>query len=191
MSALVSKSVAAAALLLVSLAAGCGGTHSDAIPVDSPSSPLGTGGIKSEQCGPDAAGAVLTYGSIVLENHSRHPVTIEQVSFYGDQGLRLVHSDVAPIRGALIGIAYGWPPSRQTLAQTGVPWNQRVPAAGATVPPGTSVGSRRELLIGMLPTARRASAEGVQVRYRAGATEYELRTHVKTVIIIGRAASNC
>jgi hypothetical protein len=184
------KPVAAVALLLL-LAAGCGGTTTHDIPVDSPSSPLGTGGVKSEQCGPDASGAILTYGTIVLENHSKHPVTIQQVSFYGDHQLKLVHADVVPIRGGLIGIAYGWPPSQKTLAETGVPWSQRIPAAGAAVPPGTSVSSRRELLIGMLPTAHRGAADGVQVRYREGGKQYELRTHTKTVIIISKSASDC
>lgn len=182
------KSVAAVALLLF-LTAGCGGTHSDSVPVDTPSSPLGTGGIKSAQCAPDPGGVILTYGTIVLENRSKHPVTIERVSFSGDHHLQLAHAAVVPIRGSLIGIEYGWPPSRKILSETGVPWSQRLPASGATIPPGTSLASRRELLIGMLPTAPRSVADAVVVRYRAGRKHYELRTHTKTVI--SKSASNC
>jgi hypothetical protein len=184
------RSVAAVALLL--FAAGCGGARStDSISVDSPSSPLGSGGVQDKQCGPDVSGSVLTYGGIVLENRSNRDVVIESVSFYGDINLRLVHAVVVPNPGGLIGVAYGWPPSPKIIASTGIRWSERTPAVGARIPPGTSVSDRRNLIVGMLPTAYRSVAAGVPVRYRESGRQYILRTHTKSVIFIAKSTGKC
>jgi hypothetical protein len=173
--------------LLLSLAAGCDGHHAGSIPVDGARSPLGNGGDPATQCGPDPSGGIMAIGGIALENHSRKAVIIEQVSLYGDTHLRLVHAVVVPIRGPLIGAAYGWPPSRATLARTGVPWNDRVAADGAMIPAAT----RRELIIGILPTAHEGSATGTQVTYRADGRQYELRTHTRNVLVIASSVGKC
>jgi hypothetical protein len=184
------KPVIAVALLLV--VAGCGGaTSTNEIPVNSSSSPLGSGGPPREQCGPDASDSVLTFGAIVLQNQSRSPVVVERVTFYGDHHLRLLDAVIAPDQGLLIGMSYGWPPSRATLASTGIRWNERMPAAGAEIPPGVSLASRRELIIAMLPAAHRSVATGVQVNYRQRQKQYLLRVEFKSVIFIAKSAGKC
>jgi hypothetical protein len=182
---MIKRSVAAATLLLF-LAAGCGG-RSVGIPVDTARSPLGNGGDPVTQCGPDPSGGIMTIGSTALENRSHDTVTIKRVSLYGDVDLRLVHAVVVPIGRTLIGAAYGWPPSRRTLEKTGVPWDERVPTDGATIPPG----SRRELIIGIVPSGHQGSAAGTQVLYRADGHEYELRTHTKSVLVVASSVGKC
>jgi hypothetical protein len=185
----ISKSAAVVALLLV-LAAGCGGSGGG-VPVDSPSSPLGTGGDQVKQCGPDPSAAIMTFGSTVLENHSKGTVIIEQVSFYGDHHLRLVHAVILPIGNGLIGVAYGWPPPRKNIIQTSLPWDKRVSAIGARLPPDPAHSDDRNLVIGMQPTAHKGIAAGVQVRYRENGQQYELRTHTENVVIIAKSAGKC
>jgi hypothetical protein len=185
------KPAAVVATLLLFLAAGCDGHPASTIPVDGARSPLGNGGDPTTQCGPDPSGGLMTIGSTVLENHSHQTVTIERVSLYGDTHLRLVHAVVVPTRGTLIGAAYGWPPSHAALARTGVPWSERVPANGATIPPGSPPASQRELIIGITPTAHEGSATGTQVLYRAGGRQYELRTHTKNVLVIASSVGKC
>jgi hypothetical protein len=185
----ISRSAVAVTLLL--LAAGCGGSGST-IPVNSPSSPLGTGGDPVTECGPDPDGIIMTFGTTVLENHSRVTVIIEHVSFYGDHDLRLLHAVIFPERISLIGVAYGWPPPRKSLIEAGLQWSKRVPAVGAKVPPlGPSLASRRNLIIAMQPTAHTGSATGIQVRYRANGQQYELRTHTKNVVVVAKSVGKC
>jgi hypothetical protein len=60
----------ASVALLLFLAAGCGSTG---IPVNSPSSPLGSGGDSFRQCVPDLSGTTMTDGITVLEKpQQRH-----------------------------------------------------------------------------------------------------------------------
>lgn len=186
-----SRTSAVAVTLLLLAAAGCG-SGGDSVLVNGPFSPLGAPGPGTEVCGPDATGENLTAGGEILQNQSTGAVTIEQVSFYGDHHMRLIGAVVAPDPGAQIGIAGGWPPSRTSLAQSGVEWRKREPAAGATVPPGRSPTDRRNLIIGMRPTAYRSVVDGLVIRYREHGRQYELRTHNKSVIYIAKSApGNC
>ena len=131
---------------------------------------------------------IMTDGITVLQNHSEGTAVIEQVSFYGDQHLQLVHAVVVPIRYDAVGVTFGWPPARSFSDQPGVQWDKRVPAVGARVPPGSDKDGYRNLVIAMRPTARKASSAGVQVLYRENGQHYELRTHTKTVVL---AAKSC
>jgi hypothetical protein len=166
----------AAVTLLLFLAAGCGG---DGISVDSPSSPLGDGAGRLQECVPDPSLTSLTDGITVLDNHGKGTVTVEHVSFYGDHHLRLVQALVVPIGYNSVGYE-PWPPTGSLLS--GIQWDKRVPAAGAKVPP-SSAHSFRNVVIQMRPTTRRASSAGVQVLYRENGRQYELRTHTKTVVV--------
>jgi hypothetical protein len=177
---------AVAATLLLFLAAGCGGTG--AVPVDSPSSPLGAGGDSLQECVPDPSGTTMTNGVTVLDNTSKGTAIIEQVSFYGDQHLQLVDAVMVPIQYDAVGFWEGWPPSPDAVHQPGVQWDKRVAAVGARIPPGPAEGGDRNLVIAMRPTARRATAAGVQVLYQENGQQYELRTHTETVVL---AAKSC
>ncbi len=178
--------------LLLFLAAGCGG----GVPVDSPSSPLGSGGDLFKECVPSPPGTTTTDGITVLDNHSTGTVTVEQVSFYGARHLLIVHAVVVPIHYDAIGFSEIWPPARYTLTQPGVQWDKRVAAIGAKVPPFRSrsldlaarLGLRRNLVLGVRPTARKGTAAGVQVLYRENGKQYELRTHTRIVVLVDR---NC
>lgn len=181
---MISKSAAAATLLLV-LEAGCGGSAT--IPVDNPSSPLGDGGDSFQNCVPDPSGTTMTNGFTVLDNTSKGAVIIEQVSFYGDQHLQLVHAVVVPIQYDAVGFSEGWPPAAVNITQPGVQWDKRVPAVGASIPPGTAQGGNRNLVIAMRPTARKAIAAGVQVLYRENGSQYELRTHTEFEVLIAKS----
>jgi hypothetical protein len=183
---MIKRSVLAASLLLF-LAAGCGGTS---LSVDSPSSPLGNGGIDNTQCGPDPSGGIVTDGGTVLANHSKGTVTVEGVRYYGDRHLRLVHAVVLPIRGALVGVANGWPPPRRNLINAKARWSQAVPAVGARIPHHLPRFTQMNLVIAFKPMAHRSVADGIQVRYREGGQQYELRTHTRTVIVIARGVTN-
>jgi hypothetical protein len=183
------KSIVAVALLL--MAAGCGGHAAASVLVDSPSSPLGSGGPgHSEQCGPDASGGVMTDGTIVLDNHSKRSVVIEHVRYYGDHHLRFLRAVILPVRGSLIGVAYGWPPPAVNLRDAETRWSQSVPVVGATIPPARQ-SEELDLLIEFRPTAYRSSADGLQIFYRQGRSQYEYRTHLKTVIFIAKSAGKC
>jgi hypothetical protein len=179
------KPIAAAAALLF-LAAGCGG-----IPVNDPSSPLGSGGDGLTECVPDPSGATVTNGLPVLENHSTGTVTVEQASYYGAHHLIFVRAVVVPIRYNAIGFSSRWPPDKGAINQPGVRWNERVPAVGARIPPDPARNGYRELVIATRPTTRKGSAAGVQVRYRENGQQYILRTHTKTVVVIAKTAFNC
>lgn len=188
---MIRKSSVAAALLFV-LAAGCGGSAATAaVPVDSPSSPLGDGGVAFEECVFDPSGTTATNGVTVLDNQSKGTAVIEQVSFYGDQHLQVVQALVVPIQYDAVGVGNGWPPASEAINQPGVQWGRRVPATGARIPPGPAVSSSRNLVIGVRPTARRATAAGVQVLYRENGKQYELRTHTQFVIIKVNTPSGC
>jgi hypothetical protein len=171
------RRASAAVALLLFLAAGCGSDSH--IPVDSPSSPLGAGPGTLRECIPDPSLSSLSDGITVLNNRSKGTVTVEHVSFYGDHHLRLVQAVVVPIGDNAVGYE-PWPPTGSLLP--GIQWDKRVPAVGARVPPSTAH-SFRNLVIQMRPTARRASSAGVRVLYRENGQQYELRTHVKTVVV--------
>jgi hypothetical protein len=183
---------AAAAALLLFLAAGCGG----GVPVDSPSSPLGTGGDPFKECVPSPPGTTTTDGITTLENHSTGTVTVERVSLYGAHHLLIVHAVVVPIHYDAIGFSEIWPPSRDTLSQPGVEWDKRVAAIGARVPPfrgrsldlAARLGLLRNLVLGVRPTARTGTAAGVQVLYQENGKQYELRTHTRIVVLVDK---NC
>jgi hypothetical protein len=175
--------VAVALLLLV--AAGCGDS---AVPVNSPSSPLGAGGDPGEECVPDPSAITMTNGFTVLENHSKGTVTVEQVSFYGSHHLDFIKAVIVPIRFNAIGMTAGWPPAKAALNEPGVQWDKRVPAVGARLPPDPAQGGNRNLVIAMRPTAHKGIAAGVQVRYRQNGHKYELRTHTKFVVVVAKSA---
>jgi hypothetical protein len=180
------KSAVAVALLLI-LVAGCGDSG---IPVDSPSAPLGTGGGSFTECVPDLSGTTMTNGFTGLDNGSKGTVVIEQVSFYGDRHLQLVHALVVPIRYDAVGMSAGWPPPRSSITQPGVQWDKRVAAIGARLPSSPYPGDRN-LVIAMRPTAHKGIAAGVQVRYRENGRQYELRTHTEFVVVVAKTAYKC
>jgi hypothetical protein len=180
------KKPAVAVALLLFLAAGCGG-----VPVDSPSSPLGSGGDPFRECVPDLSATVMTDGITVLANSSKGTVVVEHVSFYGVHHLQLVRAVAVPIRYDAIGYSAGWPPARFNLTMPGVQWDKRVAAIGARVPPGPALTSRRNLVIGMRPTAHKGISAGVQVLYRENGHQYELRTHTRTVVVEAKNAFGC
>jgi hypothetical protein len=183
---MIKKSGIAAVILLLVLAAGCGGE----VPVNSPSSPLGSGGDPLRECVPDPSATTMTDGITVLTNNSKGAVDVEQVSFYGDRHLKFVDAVIIPIRYDAIGYSAGWPPA-QFRSLPGVQWDKRVPAVGARLPPGLELRNRRNLVIAMRPTAHQGSSAGVQVRYRENGRQYELRTHTKTVVVVARTAFGC
>jgi hypothetical protein len=174
---------AVAVTLLLFLAAGCGG-----VPVDSPSAPLGSGGDPFQECVPDPSATVMTDGITVLANNSKGTVVVEHVSFYGAHHLQFVRAVAVPIHYDAIGYSAGWPPARFNLTLPGVRWDRRVAAIGARVPPGPTLLSRRNLVIGMRPTARKGISAGVQVLYRENGHQYELRTHTRTVVVVAKSA---
>ncbi len=178
------KLITVTALLLL-LAAGCGG-----IPVNDPSSPLGSGGDQFRQCVPDASGTTMTNGFTVLVNRSKGTVTVEKVSYYGTHNLQFVRAVVVPIRYNAIGISASWPPGHDFITQPGVQWNKRVAAIGAQIPP-LARNNYRNLVIAMRPTAHKGTATGVEVRYRENGQQYILRTHTKTVVVMAKTAFNC
>jgi hypothetical protein len=185
---MIKRSVVTATLLLC-LAAGCGGTT---IPVDSPSSPLGNGGNDVTQCGPDPGGGIMTDGGTVLSNHAKGTVIVESVRYYGDHNLRLLHAVVLPVNNNVIGIARGWPPPQSNISFAGARWSQAIPAVGARIPPHLRPPHQRNLVIAFKPVAHRSVADGLQVRYRQGSRQYELRTHTKTIIVIAKTdAGEC
>lgn len=188
---MIKRSVVAATLLLC-LAAGCGGHPALRIPVDSPSSPLGGGGNDVTQCGPDPSGGIMTDGGTVLANRSKGTVIVEGASYYGDHDLRLLHAVVLPVDNNVIGIAKGWPPPQWNITNAGAKWSQAVPAVGARIPPHLRPPRQMNLVIAFKPTAHRSVADGLQVRYREGGRQYELRTHTKTIIVIAKTdAGEC
>jgi hypothetical protein len=170
------RRASAAVTLLLFLAAGCG---SDGIPVNSPSSPLGEGAGGLRECIPDPSFKPLSDGITVLDNRSKGTVTVEHVSFYGDQHLLFIQAVVVPIGYNLVGDV-PWPPTGTVLP--GVQWDKRVAAVGARVPP-SSKRSFRNLVIEMRPTARKAAIAGVLVLYRENGQQYELRTDGKTMVV--------
>lgn len=175
-----------AAVVLLFLAAGCGG-----IPVDDPSSPLGSGGDQFEDCVPDSSGTTMTNGFTVLENHSAGTVIVESVRFYGAHHLLFVRAVVVPIGYNAIGYSAGWPPAKVNLAAPEIKWKERVPAVGARIPPYPARNGYRNLVIAMRPTAHKGTSAGVQVRYRENGHQYLLRTHTKTVVVVAKTAFNC
>lgn len=138
-------------------------------------------------CGPDAGGTIMTFGPLVLDNRGNGTVTIQRVSFYGDDHLRLLRAVILPIRGSLIGVDYGWPPPRDVLADSEARWSQAVPAARAAIPPHLHVPDQRNLVIEMRPMAYRSVFAGVQVLYKEFGKQYELRTRTRTDIYIAKA----
>ena len=132
----------------------------------------------------------MTDGTTVLANRSKDTVTVEGVRYYGDHHLRLVHAVVLPIRGALVGVANGWPPPRRNLLNAKAKWSQSVPAIGARIPHHLPRFTQLNLVIAFKPMAHRSVADGIQVRYREDGQQYELRTHTKTVIVIAEGTTN-
>jgi hypothetical protein len=125
-------------------------------------------------------------------------VTVEHVSIYGARHLQFISAVSVPIHYNSIGVGT-WPPVRESLAQPGVEWNKRVPAAGSQVPPahGRSLnftaehGLLRDVVLDLRPTAHRATAAGVQVTYRQGSLQYELRAADKIIVIVAKTVGNC
>lgn len=128
----------------------------------------------------------MTDGGTVLANHSKGTVIVESVRYYGDHNLRLLHAIVVPIRGALIGVANGWPPPKRNIVGAKAKWSQAVPAVGARIPPHLPRFTQLNLVIAFRPAAHRSVADGIQVRYREDGRQYELRTHTRTVILIAK-----
>ncbi|HWF79210.1 MAG TPA: hypothetical protein VN695_01425 [Streptosporangiaceae bacterium] len=168
--------------------AGCGG---GSIPVDDPSSPLGSGGDQFQECVPDPSGGTMTNGLTVLENHSKGTVTVEQVSYYRAHNLAFVQAVVVPIRGYAMGFSLSWPPDKATIKQPGVQWTKRVPPNGAEIPPDSSNNGFRNLVIATRPTAHKGTAAGVEIRYREDGQQYILRTHTRFVFVVAHTAYKC
>lgn len=171
------RRASAAVALLLFMAAGCG---SDGIPVNSPSAPLGAGAGGLQECIPDPSLTSMSEGTTILDNRSKGTATVEHVSIYGAHHIRSFQAVVVPIGYTALGDV-PWPPSAAFL-RDGIQWSKRVPAAGARVPPSSNH-RFRNVVIEIRPTARKATYAGVQVLYQENGQQYELRTHIKTVVV--------
>lgn len=179
------KKLIVAAVLLLFLAAGCGG-----IPVNDPHAPLASI-FDVDECVPDPTGTTMTDGITILQNQSSGTVIIEHAGFYGAHHLVYVRAVMVPMRYDGVGFSATWPPDRGSISQPGLRWNERVNAIGAKVPPHPNRNGYRNLIIAMRPTAHKGTALGVQIIYRENGQEYDLRTHARLGVIVAKTAYHC
>lgn len=167
----------AAIAAVILMASSCGGDPA----VNS--GPLGDGGDPGGICVPIRPGQVESWGITELINTGRSNAVIETTRLDSARRLRIVDAYVVPITGPQeYGSWFGYPPAPY---QRGVEWSQRTRAKGARVPPRS--GSRHaDLLIVLQPAGPVAKARGITVLYREGGTQYELRTHYRFVLLVGK-----
>lgn len=150
--------------------------------------PLGNGGTSGSICAVVRPGTVLSYGITDLRNTGSSPVVIEKVRLIGARHLRMVAAWVVPITGHRdYGVWDGYPPAPR---QNGVMWSQHVPTAGARIEP--SHGPAHANLVQVLqPTAPVGKAEGTDVVYRAGGTQYQMVVDYGFRLIVSRHLDAC
>jgi hypothetical protein len=164
-------------LLTVVAAVGCillaGCTDSNAMNTG----PLGNGGTPGEECVSMPVGRILTYGFDAFTNKGTSPAVISKASLADPKGIRTLAAWIVPVTGHdLYGLAWGFPPTRQVPA--GVQWAQRQHPTGAAISP-----SRQSNIVLVLElTARKGSADGIDVYYHVGSTDYHLRTATKVAL---------
>jgi hypothetical protein len=147
--------------------------------------PLGNGGTPGGICAPLAPGQPLSWGMTYLGNTGSSGAVIEKVDLVKPRNARLVASYVVPITGNNeYGSMAGYPPPRQL--PPGVEWgaHQRVP--GASVAPAHGL-DHADLLTVILPTEALAEVQAIDVFYRESGTNYQMQTHYRFVLLVGKA----
>lgn len=135
--------------------------------------PLGDGGTPGEECVPvDAKSPSAVIGIDALQNTSNETVTIDSVILAYPKQLKLTSVLLVPIaQHNLIGVALTYPPPQGP--EPGVMWDQRRPAPGTTIAPG----SLTENLVAMVTAeATTAQAAGLIVSYHNTGHRYILHT---------------
>lgn len=140
--------------------------------------PLGKSGAGGEQCAPDQQGHWETMAA-EIENNGSSPVVILSVRLPADaRNMRMTDAWIVPIyhdpkTGNFMlagGEGFPYPPTEQ-LSPT---WDQRTPAAGAVIRPGT--GPREAVTLVFAVTRTSAATAGRSgppvIVYSAGGTTY-------------------
>ena len=126
----------------------------------------------------------FVYGDDILD--TVEPIEIESLALVGASGVRIVDAWVMPVRGVpLSGDWAQWPLPRTDLGgKVGLEWNEREPAEGAFLDPGTTY----NLIVRMRRPGPRTPGgfKALAIEYRTSSTSYVRDTHTR-----GRFKRSC
>jgi len=155
------------------LAAGCGsGSH------DPSAGPLGPLEADGNACLQDNRAAVVTDGWPYVRDNSKTPAVITGLALRNPRGMRLITVYAVPTTVGY-GVAPGYPPAKGSP----VNWALHRNAVGAVIRHASERGQITDLLFVIRITAPRASASGVEISYRAGGQDYQLRTPFGLIVV--------
>jgi hypothetical protein len=147
--------------------------------------PLGDGGTAGGVCIAIGPGKVESWGITDLDNTGHTDATIQKVSLVGARHLRLLAAYVVPIAGTQeYGSWFGYPPAPP---QRGVEWSKHTVAAGTQLPPARGI-AHADLVTVLQPTGLLAEAQAIDVIYQADGINYEMQTHYRFVVLVGKKA---
>lgn len=165
-----------AALTLVVVAAGCSGPET---PI-SGEGPLKIGGDSGALCTPVGDHREATIAFDLLSTRSER-VTIEGIALLEPVGMRLVSSELMPVRHDMaLGVWPQYPPV-DGLGD-GVSWDERTDAVGATLRPDDPV---MNLVLRAELTGPSARVEAVEITYVAQDRSYRERTTTSIELVRG------
>lgn len=144
--------------------------------------PFGPRGTPGSECAPVPRGGVLSFGFEAFRNQGHQAATISKITLNTPHSLRLIDAWVIPITGDdLYGVLSGYPPVKHI--QPGVQWAERQRASGATVAPGSGPSNRMTNVLAVLkPVHQTGWAQGLNVYYHVGGTQYLFRTTTKIIV---------
>ena len=116
----------------------------------------------------------------VFTNTGRDMVTVDEVTVNGVQNLTVLGTDIVPLDVTGLGGAKSYPPDHEALSHGGLLWDDRSPAAGATIDPDT----RASAAIGVQLADFTAigSFRNLTVSYHVGGKRYRLETSIEFVV---------
>jgi hypothetical protein len=128
----------------------------------------------NELCTPGDGDGKATIGIDVLVNGGDDVAVISSVELPESAvDIQLVDAYVVPVHFNLVGVRSGFPPDPAELDPT-IEWDQKLPAAGAGIPPGETRDPAWNLVLGLQisPSADRGMTGGVEVTYSEGGRQY-------------------
>jgi hypothetical protein len=145
--------------------------------------PFGPRGTPGAECAPVPRGGVLSFGFEGFRNQGGQVATISKITLNAPHRLRLIDAWVIPVTGDdLYGVLSGYPPVKRM--QPGVQWAERQRASGATVEPGNGPPDHvsTNILAVLKPVHQTGWAQGLNVYYHVGDTQYVFHTATKIMV---------
>ena len=131
------------------------------------------------------SGELVTDGFYDVRDSWRGTVAvISKISLVRPHGLRLVRLRCPPARPPALRDHAGPAAERRGLQY---PWTDHVNAVGAWVPYNKHLSIERNLLLVVRTSARKSTDQGINVWYRVGSQEYQLRTGFELELVASPA----